>query len=117
MSILGQTVDRCRRCGDDFADASARRGLEHVERSVHQHLEREAWFFRALRDPNCRLMEQNVCPPHQLADERRIADVSGHEAHSSAGEGAGEVFAASPDEVVENHDLAGLGLHELIDEV
>ena len=58
--LSGEAVDRRRGGGDQLAHAGRRRGLDHVEGAVDEHLEREARLLGALGDPDRRLVEDDV---------------------------------------------------------
>ena len=114
---LGQPVDRRRRRGDDLGDLVAHGGLEHVVGAVDHHVLGQPGLLRALRDADGRLVEDDVDALGQLVDERAIADVSVDHLHGAVGLGPCEVVAPPPDEVVQDHDVAGAGLDDEITQV
>ena len=62
-------------------------------------------------------MEHDVDVAHQLADQVAVADVALDDAQGPVGLRPREVVAASADEVVQDHDLAGVALDEQVAEV
>jgi hypothetical protein len=114
---LGQAVDRGRRCGNHLVHAGLDGGLDDVEGAVDEHLDGQPGVLRALRDADCRLVEDHVDVLGHVPNQRSIADVALHDGHWAAGGGKVEVLATAAVEVVEDHDLGGLELDQLVGEV
>ena len=115
--LIGEPVDRGRRCRDDAPYARVGGGLDHVVGAVDEHFEREPRLFSALRDPDRCLVEQHVDAVHQLTHEREIPDVTLDERHGTVLLRPGEVLAAPADEVVQDDDLLRAGEDEFVDDV
>ena len=114
---LREAVDRRRGRGHDPAHPLAQGGLDDVVGPVDHNLEREARLLGALRDPQGRLVEDDVDAARQLGNQLAIADVALDEPDGSVGERPGEVLAPAAHEVVEHDDLLRPGLHELVGDV
>ena len=112
--LFREPVHRCRRRGDDLADARVRGGLDDLVGAVNEDLKSEPRLRGALGDPDGRLVEHQVDPGHESGHQRAVPDVALDDPDGPRAERPGEVLPPAPDEVVEDDDLGGAGRDELV---
>ena len=88
------------------------RGLEHVERAVDHHVERDARLGGALRDPHRRQVEHDVHAFGDLVHGGGVPDVAADQGHARVGERCLDVAEGAALEVVHDHDACRIVLAE-----
>ena len=92
------------------------RGLEDVERAVHQHLERQARLLGALGDADRGLVEDQVDALGQVGDEVAVADVALDQVTSPVLDAPARFSLRPAHQVVEHDDLRDGLVDELVDD-
>ena len=81
-----------------------------------KHLERQAGLLGALRDPDRRLVEDQVLTGGDVAEQVTVAHVALDELHAAGGERVREVLAASAHQVVQDDHPRRSRVEQLVDD-
>src|SRR5579875_915324 len=106
-------VDRGGGGHDHLPNLRGDAGFQQLVSRIDHHLDGPPRLHRALRDAQGREVEDRVAAARQPGDQVAVADVALDEADTPTRQRLSEILYPSPDEIVDNHDLAAARMDEL----
>src|SRR5215467_133864 len=115
--LFGQSVHRRRRSRHHFRDALLDRGFKDIEGPVDEDVLGHPRVVRALGDADRRLMKYVRDPRHGTRNIAAAAEVGFDDADTTAGKSAAQILTTASRKMIEHHDLARAGAHQVVDDV
>ena len=115
--LVRHAIDRGGGGGDQLSDVRGEAQFHEIIGRRDHHLEGGAWFLRALRDAQRGLVEDGIAASDERLHRRRVPDIALDQAHSVAGERAGEVVAPPTHHVVDDAHLRRTGVQQQLDDM